>query len=124
MPQATEAQEQEALFRWIAFAAGQRPALRMMYHIPNEGKRSATLGAAMKRQGLRPGVPDLCLPVAAGGQHGLYIELKARNGKASESQKQWLEDLRDQGYAAEICHGWEAAKVTIENYLGGHESGK
>jgi hypothetical protein len=33
----TEAQEQEALFRWAAYNRAKYPALALMYHIPNEG---------------------------------------------------------------------------------------
>jgi hypothetical protein len=119
MPQATEAQEQEALFRWVNLCAVKQPELLLLYHIPNEGRRSGATGAAMRRQGLRAGVPDLCLPVASAGFHGLYIELKRKNGRPTESQTRWIDALRGQGYKAEICYGWVAASELIKNYLGG-----
>ena len=118
-PTATEAQEQEALFRWAAFAEGKWPALSLLYHIPNEGKRSAANGAALQRQGLRAGFPDICLPVARGGYHALYIELKRFGEKPSKKQRDWLEDLREEGNAATWCCGWAAASEIISKYLKG-----
>ena len=43
----------------------------------------------MKRQGVKAGVPDICLPVARNGYHGLYIELKAGKNKATKNQEKW-----------------------------------
>lgn len=119
LPCASEAQEQEALFEWAERAAGRWPTLALMYHIPNEGKRSPRQGAAMVRQGLKSGFPDICLPVPMDDYHSLYIELKAMNGRASKDQKRWIAALREQGHAAEICHGWDAARELIEKYLKG-----
>ncbi len=71
----------------------------------------------MKREGLKPGVPDLCLPVAQGNYHGLYIELKRIGETASKEQEQWIADLREQNYAAYVCAGWDNARRLIEDYL-------
>lgn len=112
-----EANEQEALFRWAAFVRGRFPEIDLLYHIPNGGSRNRLEAANLKRQGVKAGVPDLCLPVARGGFHGLYIEMKYGKNKPSENQKQWLSDLRKQGYAAEVCYGWEQATEMITKYL-------
>ncbi len=71
-----EADEQAKLFKWIEWVRDFIPEVNMLYHIPNGGKRNEREAAALKRQGVRAGVPDLCLPVAKGKYHGLYIELK------------------------------------------------
>ena len=112
-----EANEQEALFRWAAFVRGRFPEIDLLYHIPNGGSRNRLEAANLKRQGVKAGVPDLCLPVARGGFHGLYIEMKYGKNKPSKNQKQWLSDLRKQGYAAEVCYGWEQAAEMITKYL-------
>lgn len=112
-----EANEQEALFRWAAFVRGRFPEIDLLYHVPNGGSRNRLEAANLKRQGVKAGVPDLCLPVARGGFHGLYIEMKYGKNKLSENQKQWLSDLRKQGYAAEVCYGWEQAAEMITKYL-------
>lgn len=115
---ANEAAEQEMLFNWAAWAEGQAPELALLFHVPNGGKRNAAEAAHLKRQGVRAGVPDLCLPVARGGYHGLFIELKAEGGRPSAAQKEWLGRLRVQGYKAEICVGWTEAAAVICDYLG------
>lgn len=58
------------------------------------------------------------------GYHGLWIELKRPSsvGKAKGStqgkQDDWIEFLLNQGYAAEVCVGWEVARDCILKYLG------
>ena len=113
----TESGAQEMLFTWAMWQQEGRPELKLLYHVPNGGKRDAKTGRALKRQGVKAGVPDLCLPVARGGYHGLYIEQKEKKNTTSPKQKEWINDLGQQGYYAAVCRGWEEAKETIENYL-------
>ena len=120
-PTPYEGNEQEALFRWTAFAYGRWPEIDLLYHVPNGGSRNRIEAAKLKRQGVKAGVPDLCLPVARAGWHGLYIEMKAGKNTPTEKQKEWISALRKQGYVAEVCYGWEQAAEVITKYL---ESGK
>lgn len=114
----TESVEQQCLMRWAEWARGKYPELKLLYHIPNEGKRSIATGGKLRAEGLRKGVPDICLPVPRGRYHGLYIELKRlKGGRTSPEQKQWLSDLQAVGHRAVVCNGWVAAKTEIENYL-------
>lgn len=69
------------------------------------------------RQGVKAGVPDLHLPVARGGYHGLYIELKVGSNKPTQLQKKWLSNLNEQGYLAVVCYGWQQAAEQLINYL-------
>lgn len=118
LPVPTESEEQQALFRWAQFNSGKYPELRLMYHIPNEGKRSVTTGRRMRLEGLRSGVPDICIPVARGGYSALYVEMKRRKGgRVSDEQKRWLNDLNAAGNAAIVCRGWEEAAERIVEYL-------
>ncbi len=88
-----------------------------MYHIPNEGKRSKATGGRLKAQGLKSGVPDVCLPTAHGGYIGLYIEMKVKPNRPTENQKKWLRSLRDVGHLTAVAYDWEEAKNLIEDYL-------
>ncbi len=108
---------QEALFSWAGYQLGRYPELKLLYHIPNGGKRDRGTAIALKRQGVKAGVPDLHLPVARGGYHGLYIELKVGKNTATKNQKEWIEELLKQGYYATVCYGWEKAAETLINYL-------
>lgn len=122
MPVPTESVEQQCLFRWADFQSGKYPELELMYHIPNEGKRSRSTGARMKAEGLKPGVPDICLPVPRSGYHGLYIELKRLRGNCTtKNQDEWIAKLENQGYRAEVCRGWEEASRIILEYLEGRK---
>ena len=87
-----------------------------VYAIPNDGKRSPRAAAWMKAQGLSPGVPDLCIPVARGRYHSLYIEMKAAGGKPTESQLEWIARLRSEGMCAYVCVGAESAIKLIGMY--------
>lgn len=86
-------------------------------HVPNEGKRSVVAGANQKRMGLRPGFPDLFIPVPNSRYHGLFIEMKDRYGKPSERQIEWIKKLQELGYCAQCCQGHENALYLIKHYM-------
>ena len=116
----TEDTEQAHIFAWAAWASGKYPELDLMHHIPNGGKRSKSEAARFKAQGVKAGVPDIFLPCARGGYHGLYIELKrTKGGKLSAAQKGWIDALRGQGYKVIVCYGFDEAREVIINYLEG-----
>ncbi|HNW87934.1 MAG TPA: VRR-NUC domain-containing protein [Candidatus Limiplasma sp.] len=86
-PLPTENQEQTCLFRWAKMQECDYPKLRLLYHIPNGGSRHRLEAVHLKQQGVRAGVPDICLPVACGGCHSLYIEMKRlKGGRVSPEQ--------------------------------------
>lgn len=115
--------EQTCLFRWAAYSLGAHPELRLLHAIPNGGKRSKSEAARMKAAGVKAGVPDMFLPVARGGSHGLYIELKRiKGGRVSAEQLAWMEELTREGYTCAVCHGWEEARKVIQTYLRGGET--
>lgn len=121
LPQANEDIEQTYLFMWAKSQEAKFPELILLHHIPNGGKRSIGTAKKLKAQGVKSGVPDLCLPVSRGKYHGLYIELKANNNKTSENQDKWIGALKKQGYQVNVCYGWEEASEVILNYLKGVE---
>ena len=116
-PIPTESQEQQALFQWANFQSGTYPELALMFHVPNGGSRHKLEAVRFKAEGVKAGVPDICLPVARGDYHGLYIELKREGGKLSHSQIDWLEALQRQKYCARVCYGWEDAAKMLMEYL-------
>lgn len=91
-----------------------------LYHVPNGGNRNEREAARMKAMGVRAGVHDYHLPVAAGRYIGLWIELKPpkpHRSKVSDGQAQWLRKMQIAGHAAHIAYGWHQAWVLIEDYL-------
>jgi len=113
-----ESQEQQPLFDWARLMEKRHPELRLMYHIPNGGLRNKPVAVRLTAEGVRRGVPDICLPVARKEYHGMYIELKRRKGgKTSTEQEEWISLLTGQGYLAIVCCGWDRARTEIERYL-------
>ena len=89
------------------------------YAVPNGGSRNMKEAVKLKRTGVRAGVPDLCIPMARKGYHGLYLELKrVKGGVVSEHQTYWLALLKAEGYRAEVCQGFDEALKVIEDYFG------
>lgn len=117
----SEHDEQSMLFEWSRYATRHFPELALLHAIPNGTAASSMREAARaKVAGRRSGVPDICLPVARRGFHGLYIELKRSDGVPSDltpEQRQWLIRLCEQGYRAVMCPGFESARAEILNYL-------
>ncbi|WP_304598250.1 VRR-NUC domain-containing protein [Adlercreutzia caecimuris] len=109
----SEADEQTAVVEWCD--AHGVPC----FHVPNGGSRHPAEAANLKRQGVRPGVPDLCVPVARCGYHSLWIEMKAPKGRISDAQRGWLDLLRSEGHCAWACFGAESAISLLEAYLSG-----
>lgn len=119
-----EADEQELLFEWADYATCTYPELALLYHIPNEGRRSRSAGYELLKQGMRPGVPDNCLPIPRGGYGALYIELKRKRGsRTSEDQRAWVDALNRAGNKAVVCKGFDEAKAAILEYLKGEKGG-
>jgi hypothetical protein len=122
IPVPYEEDEQKAVMKWAEVQGLNVPALRLLHHIPN-GSSKLPIGLAkkLKSLGLKAGVPDLCLPVAAQGFHALYVEMKRVKGSTtSEEQKSWHAALRERGNRVEVCKGAGEAIAVIRDYLGMH----
>lgn len=80
------------------------PANAFVFAVPNGGKRNGREMNNMKRQGLTPGVPDLIL-IHGGRAFGL--ELKSKDGKLEDSQREVFPKLREAGMRIEVArsHG-------------------
>ena len=112
-PKASEAAEQEAVVEYCDVRH------IPIVHIPNEGKRSVSYAAQLKRAGMRKGFPDLFVPLAREGFHGLFVEMKYGRGSTSPEQEEWLALLRENGYRAVVCRGFEEAAREICRYAKG-----
>ena len=117
----SESQEQQALFRWWRLFQPKAAPGRVMYAIPNGGRRDAATGARLKAEGALAGVPDVFLAAPIPPYSGLYIEMKRKTGgRATPAQKAMLATLESSGYAVAVCYGWRQAAEAIEAYLAGH----
>lgn len=113
----SEHQHQVNVIRWSMINRDKYPDLKLLHAVPNGGRRDPVEAKHLKEEGVKPGVPDLDLPVPRGKYNGLRIEMKTETGCASPDQKWWINELIKQGYFCEVCHGWESAVKVIERYM-------
>lgn len=112
-----EITEQIAVFMWAAREAALLPELRLLFAVPNGGKRDAIEAAKLKRAGVKPGVPDMLLPVARGGYIGLAIEMKTWPNKPTDLQAEWLDALAGERWRCRVCYSATAAIDVILAYI-------
>lgn len=108
---------QAQVITWAKRQAKVYPELVRLFHVPNGGLRHATVAAKLQGQGVKAGVPDLCLPVPRFGCHGLWIEMKTQGGRVSAPQKDWIAFLRSAGYRVEVCRSFDEARAVLLGYL-------
>lgn len=114
----TEHDEQKALITWADLQAAKHPELYLLYAIPNGGARSRATAGKLKAEGVRSGVPDLCLPVPRGDFHGLYIEMKrSKGGFTSATQKWWHAALLGLSHSVRVCKSFEEGREALLEYL-------
>ncbi len=112
----SEETEQIHLMVWCRYMETKFPELETIYHIVNEGKRTAVTGGKLKEMGLRKGMPDVHLPVSKCAFSSLYIEMKKIGGKPTAEQIDRLEVLERYGNAVAICEGAEQAEKVLTAY--------
>lgn len=90
----------------------------LCFHVPLELLRRDDKSAAIFHSiGARAGVADIVMLVARGAYHGLAIELKAPKRRPTESQCNFLEAARAQGYAACWSDSLNTVLKLIDVYL-------
>jgi len=112
----TEYEEQVLLIKWC----WNHPNIKVRKIYSHLNGMRTTVGTAIKARdaGAKAGTPDLFLPVARGGYHGLYIEMKRqKGGTLSAIQKDTIESLKEEGYAVYVCKGAKAASEVITTYM-------
>ena len=116
----TESAEQQTIFEWSRLNYGKYPELEhLFFAVPNGGSRHKLEAYSLKRQGVKSGISDMTIQVARGGYHGLWIELKVGKNRASENQEKFINEIKKQGYYAEVIWGAENAIDLIKKYLDG-----
>lgn len=101
-----EADLQEAVVKYLRLAI--KPPCRFWF-CPNGGNLSKVQRARFQRMGLTPGASDLHFAWQSAGK-ALFgcIELKAKAGRLSDEQTQFLADMGTLG------HGWAVCKSIEE----------
>jgi hypothetical protein len=90
-------------------------------HVPNGGQRNAIVGAKLKAQGVKRGVPDVLVFEPYGNYqdvrylyNGVAIELKnGKAGRVSPDQKAWHERLWEAGWRVEVCRSLDEVLAVL-----------
>jgi hypothetical protein len=115
---ASELSIQIALFEWIALHPVIKKYKDCIFHIPNEGKRSARYGKLLKDMGMLKGVSDVLIAVPKHSYGGAWIELKSEKGIVKPSQKKFLENMAAQNFYTHVVWGLDEAILDFEWYFG------
>jgi hypothetical protein len=120
----SERDQQVALVSWFK---RQYPKYKeCIIAIPNaQGLAKTKLDALkmftkLQKEGAKKGASDLFIAVPRGGKHGLWVEMKDVKKTlrdVSQSQLQHLDDMREVGYEAIWCAGFDVAKAAVEVYM-------
>ena len=98
-----------------------KPLMRdYLIKLTNEGKRSAFYGKSLLNIGMRPGIPDYFYPLPNVRWHGLWIEMKRRDGsktKKNPKQDEWIAKLIAVGQYACYAYGAEDAISIWNKYV-------
>ena len=110
-----ESQLQSACVTWFRLQYPQYAS--HLFAIGNGVPNNARQGAIRKREGAVSGVADLMLMLPMGSFGGLFIEMKAPEGKLSKEQKAFQSRALDAGYVYCICKAFDQFQAVIRAYL-------
>ncbi len=115
-----ESQHQRAVVEWASMASHHHISGKIgdyLIAIPNGGRRGEVEAAILKAEGVKAGVSDLFLAIPMGAFHGLWIEMKIKPNKVTDSQVAWITRMASVGYAAIVCWSCDEAREAIISYL-------
>ena len=73
----------------------------------------------MRREGLRKGVVDICLPIPRGGFHGLYVECKIHPNVLTVDQSAFLQAMAIVGHYTSVWWTFDQAINELHRYVRG-----
>jgi hypothetical protein len=74
-------------------------------------------GAKNKAMGLCKGWPDLFIAEPCKNWYGLFVEIKTEKGRPTKVQQEIGARLREKGYKAIICYGYEMTIEKLDRYI-------
>ena len=111
----SESQIQHDCMTWFAM---QYPKIeKMIFAVPNGGKRTPKDGARMKYEGVKRGVADIILLIPKKGFASLCIEMKTPKGKQQDEQKEWQREAEKYHNKYVVCHSLAEFMKEVNTYL-------
>lgn len=90
---------------------------KLLFAVPNGGKRNKLEGARLKMQGVKSGVADVLLLIPRGGYNCLCMEFKTSTGTQSPEQKEFQQQIVEAGGKYVIVRSAAAAIEEMKIYL-------
>ncbi len=90
---------------------------KLPYRFNKKGQRYSPEANKLLREGMKPGVPDLHLPVARGGWHSLYVECKVQPNVLSDDQIEMMDRLTREGNLCMVAWTREQGELIFNDYL-------
>lgn len=107
-----ESELQRACVRWFRL---QYPEPKyLIYANANGGYRSRIEAAIMQGEGVRAGIPDLTIVSSRGI---IWVELKSRLGKLTETQGEILNMIERIGYVTLVCRSIDEFITNVNELL-------
>jgi len=89
----------------------------LIFHCPGETKASPQHMAMRRKEGVRPGVPDI---IDANGPITGFFEMKrldSSKSRLSVAQREFLQAAADRGHFCAVCYGFESFKLAYADFL-------
>jgi hypothetical protein len=114
-----EFEHQATFFAIIDLEINRRryPFLKFIYASSDGAKKDKNTANRAKVNGMRKGVPDVCVPFRRRGYSGAYIENKSTRGRHSPEQLEFIEHLRSEGFCVKSCYSCDEQIKFLEWYL-------
>lgn len=76
----------------------------LIFAVPNGGKRNIITAVKMKKQGVRAGIPDLCIMTQG---KMFFIEMKIGKNQLTENQIEIISMINDFGFKTYVARSFE-----------------
>lgn len=113
----SESAIQKTVIQWLR---RQSDLEGLFMKIPNEGQRTPSYGRRMREEGMLAGAFDIFITIPAHGFHGMWLELKSKQGKLSLMQHKFKKRQESVGYYCIVCYDVDDAIDNIVWYVNGN----
>lgn len=113
----SEHEIQAAFIQYCNWMAIQDERYQLVAAVPNGGQRHPAVAQKLKKEGVKPGYPDVIIDVPNAHFHGLRIEFKRPKGQQTAAQKEWQKRLTKQGFLYTVCYSTTEAIQVLTEYL-------
>ncbi|AWU44048.1 MULTISPECIES: VRR-NUC domain-containing protein [Blattabacterium] len=87
------------------------------FHPHNEARRTPYERFLIKVMRLRPGLPDILVPIPKKGRTGMALEFKIKPNKLTENQIHIIDIFNSYNWKVNVCYDFDEAKIYIDQYL-------